>query len=82
MYDFLFGILIRMFYYLFGSEMRHLHTGGNCPVASGQGYVIMTSFGPSLGGQPNAAEAMPNFAFFSICTRQLLGSVWAVGRGV
>ena len=38
-----------MFYYLFGWEMRHLHTGGSCPVVSGQGCVIMTSIGPSLG---------------------------------
>ena len=53
-----------MFYYMFGWEMRHLHTGGSCPVVSGQGCVIMTIIGPSLGGQPNAAEAMPNFSFF------------------
>ena len=32
--------------------MIHLHTGGSCPVVSGQGSVIMTSFGPSLGGLP------------------------------
>ena len=33
--------------------MRHLPTGGSCPVVSGQGCVIMTSFGPSLGGLPS-----------------------------
>ena len=53
-----------MFYYLFGWEMRHLHTGGSCPVVSGQGCVIMTSFGPSL-----SAEAMPNFLFCYVTSR-------------
>ena len=52
-----------MFYCLFGWEMKHLHTGGSCPVVSGQGGVIMTSFGPPLGGLPNAAEAVFNFSF-------------------
>ena len=33
--------------------MTRLHTGGSCPVVSGQGCVIMTSFGPSLGGSPS-----------------------------
>ena len=28
------------FYYLFGWEMRHLHTGGSCPVVSGQGGCV------------------------------------------
>ena len=32
-YDLLFGIFIWMFYYLFGWEMRHLHTGGSCQSA-------------------------------------------------
>ena len=49
-YELLFGILILILYYLFGWEMRHLHTGCSCPVFSGQGCVIMTSFGPSLRG--------------------------------
>ena len=40
-----------MFYYLFVWEMRHLHTGGSCPVVSGQGVCDY------------AAEAMPNFSF-------------------
>ena len=35
-YELLFGILILIFYYLFVWEMRHLHTGGSCPVVSGQ----------------------------------------------
>ena len=35
---------------LFVWEIRHLHTGGSCPVVSGQGCVIMTGLGPSLGG--------------------------------
>ena len=48
-YELVCAIFIWMFYYLFGWEMRHLHTGGSCPVVSGQGCVIMTSFGPSLG---------------------------------
>ena len=52
-----------MFYYLFGWEMRHLHTGGSCPVVSGQECVIMTSFGPSL-------EAMPNFSFCYVTSRK------------
>ena len=49
-YELLFGILILIFVYLFGWEMRHLHTGGSCPVVYVQGFVIMTRFGPSLGG--------------------------------
>ena len=49
-YELLFGIVILIFFYLFGWEMRHLHTGGSCPVVSVQGCVIMTRFGPSLGG--------------------------------
>ena len=44
-YECLFGILIRMFYYLFGWEMRQLP--GSLWAGGG---VIMTSFGPSLGG--------------------------------
>ena len=48
-YELLFGIFILIFFYLFGWEMRHLHTGGSCHVVSGQGCVIMTRFGPSLG---------------------------------
>ena len=36
-YELFFDILILMFYHLFGWEMRHLHTGGSCPVVSGQG---------------------------------------------
>ena len=49
-YELLFDIFILIFFYLFGWEMRHLPTGGSCPVVSGQGCVIMTRFGPSLGG--------------------------------
>ena len=30
-------LLFRIFYYLFGWEKRHLHTGGSCPVVSGHG---------------------------------------------
>ena len=50
--------------------MRHLHTGGSCPVVSGQGCVIMTSFGPSLGGAAQSAEAMPNFLFCYVTSRK------------
>ena len=49
-YELLFGIFILIFFYLFGWEMRQLHTGGSCPVVSVQGCVVMTIFGPSLGG--------------------------------
>ena len=63
-YEFLFCILIRMFCYLFGWEMRHLHTGGSCPVVSGQGGVIMTGLGSLAGRVAQCCEAMPNF---SIC---------------
>ena len=49
-YELLFGIFILIFFYLLGWEMRHLHTGGSCPVVSVQGCVIMARFGPSLGG--------------------------------
>ena len=48
-----------MFYYLFGWEMRHLHTEGSCPVVSGQGVCDYDQFW-SLAGW---AEAMPNFLF-------------------
>ena len=58
-----------MFYYLFGWEMRHFHTGGSCLAVSGQGCVIMTSFGPSLGGLPSL-EAMPNFSFCYVTSRK------------
>ena len=43
--------------------MRHLHTGGSCSVVSGQGCVIMTSFGPSLGGLPSLWKLCPIFRF-------------------
>ena len=36
-YELLFGILTLIFFYLFGWEMRHSHTGGSCPVVSRQG---------------------------------------------
>ena len=52
-----------MFYYLSGWEMRHLHTGGSCSVVSGQGCVIMTSFGPSLGGLPSLRKLCQFFVF-------------------
>ena len=39
-YELLFGILILIFFYLFGWEMKHLHTGCSCPIVSGQGGVI------------------------------------------
>ena len=52
-----------MFYYLSGWEMRHLHTGGSCSVVSGQGCVIMTTFGPSLGGLPSLRKLCPIFRF-------------------
>ena len=48
---------------LSGWEMRHLHTGGSCSVVSGQGCVIMTSFGPSLGGLPSLRKLCPIFRF-------------------
>ena len=43
--------------------MIHLHTGGSCPVVSGQECVIMTSFGPSLGGLPSLRKLCPIFRF-------------------
>ena len=52
-YELLFSILIWMFYYLFvweNWEMRHLHTGGSCPVVSGQGCVILTVLVPRWAG--------------------------------
>ena len=36
-YELLFCIFILIFFYLFGWEMSHLHTGGSCPVVSVQG---------------------------------------------
>ena len=50
-YELLFKmVFILIFYYSFGWEMRHLHTEGSCPVVSRQGGLIITRFGPSLGG--------------------------------
>ena len=43
--------------------MIHLHTGGSCPVVSGQECVIMTSFGPSLGGLPSLRKLCQIFRF-------------------
>ena len=53
-----------MFYYLFGWEMRHLHTGGSCPVVSGQeGVCDYDRLGPTLGG---LAQCCRSFAQFFI----------------
>ena len=46
-----------------GNETLILHTGGSCSVVSGQGCVIMTSFGPSLGGLPSLRKLCPIFRF-------------------
>ena len=59
-----------MFYYFFGWEMRHLHTGGSCPVVSGQGCVIMTSFLSLAGRVAQSEEAMPNFLFCYVTSRK------------
>ena len=52
-----------MFYYLFGWEMRHLHTGGSCPVVSGHGVCDYDQFWSLAGRVAQSAEAMPNFSF-------------------
>ena len=54
---------MRIFYYLFGWEMRHLHTEGSCPVVSGQGCVIMTSLVPRWAGSPMPRKLCPIFRF-------------------
>ena len=59
-----------MFYCLFGWEMRHLHTGGSCPVVSGQGCVIMTVLVPRWARVTQSAEAMPNFSFCYVTSRK------------
>ena len=51
-----------MFYYLFGWEMRHLHTGGSCPVVSGQGVCDYDQFWSLAGRVAQSAEAMPNLS--------------------
>ena len=62
-YELLFSILIWMFYYLFGWEMRHLHTGGSCPVVSGQGGCDYYQFW-SLAGR--AAQCCGRYAQFFV----------------
>ena len=52
--------------------MRHLHTGGSCSVVSGQGCVIMTSFGPALGGLPSLRKLCPIFRFVILSRKNQL----------
>ena len=62
-YELLFGILILIFYYLFVWEMRHLHTGGSCPVVSGQGVCDYDQFW-SLAGR--VAQCCGSYAQFFV----------------
>ena len=62
-YELLFSILIWIFYYLFVWEMRHLHTGGSCPVVSGQGDGILTVLVPRWAGSPMLQKLCPIFRF-------------------
>ena len=60
-----------MFYYLFGWEMRHLHTGGSCPVVSGRaGVCDYDQFWSLAGRVAQSAEAMPNFSFCYVTSRK------------
>ena len=59
-----------MFYYLFGWEMRHLHTGGSCPVVSGQVVCDYDQFWSLAGRVAQSAEAMPNFSFCYVTSRK------------
>ena len=68
-YELLFAILSLILYYLFVWEIRHLHTGGSCPVVSGQGCMIDYDQFWSLAGRvAQSAEAMPNFSVFFYLT--------------
>ena len=51
------------FYYLFVWEMRHLHTGGSCPVVSGQGVCDYDQFW-SLAGR--VAQGCGSYAQFFV----------------
>ena len=50
--------------------MRHLHTGGSCPVVSGKECVIMTNVWSLAGRVAQSAEAMPNFSFCYVTSRK------------
>ena len=58
-----------MFYYLFGWEMTHLHTGGSCPIVSGQ-ECDYDQFWSLAGRVAQSAEAMPNFSFCYVTSRK------------
>ena len=60
-----------MFYYLFGWELRHLHTeGSSCPVVSGQGVCEYDQFWSLAGRVAQSAEAMPNFSFCYVTSKK------------
>ena len=58
-----------MFYYLFGWEMRHLHTEGSCTVVSGQGVCDYDQFW-SLSGQ--VAQCCGSYAQFFVLLCNLI----------
>ena len=58
-----------MFYYLFGWEMRHLHTEGSCPVVSGQGVCDFDQFW-SLAGR--VAQCCGSYAQFFVLLCNLI----------
>ena len=60
-----------MFYYLFGWERRHLHTGGSCPVVWA-GVCDYEQFWSLAGRVAQSAEAMPNFSFCYVTSRKNL----------
>ena len=60
-----------MFYYLFGWEMRHLHTEGSCPVVSGHGVCDYDQFW-SLAGRVVPAQCCGSYAQFFVLLCNLI----------
>ena len=58
-----------MFYFLFGWEMRHLHTEGSCPVVSGQGVCDYDQYW-SLAGR--VAQCCGSYAQFFVLLCNLI----------
>ena len=67
-----------MFYYLFGWEMRHLYTGGSCPVVSGQGVCDYDQFWSLAGRVAQSAEAMPAQFFVLLCNFEEKPAIYCI----
>ena len=69
-YELLFGILILIFFYLFGCEMRHLHTGGSCPGVSGQGVCDYDQIWSFAGRVAQSCGSYAQFVGFYVTLRK------------